>query len=63
MKAKGNEQSIVKKEKSDPAGYRTICVLNHYTTNASWKKLSVMILVVRLSWPAGRVVNTLDLQF
>jgi hypothetical protein len=33
-----------KKEKSDPAGYRTrvagsvVGIINHYTTNASWKK-------------------------
>jgi hypothetical protein len=59
MKAKGNEQSIVngarqkKKKKVIPAGYQTrvagsvVGVLNHYTTNTSWKKRMMRYMLYR----------------
>jgi hypothetical protein len=43
-----------KKEKRDPAGYRTRVagsvagVLNHYTTNASWKKTNDALYAISL---------------
>jgi hypothetical protein len=63
MKAKGNEQSIVngarqkKKKKWSLPGHRTrvagsvVGVLNHYTTNTSWKKRMVLYMLCRFDVP------------